>query len=86
MDRFDETSAMTADERKQLLQDVDQFCRELRPSEEVAYVEHRLNDQLLPLARKYNVLGMPIERMPAATPGSCRRLTSARAANMCSTA
>ena len=54
--------AMTADERIQLLRDVDNFCRELRPSEEVCYVEHRLNDQLLPLARKYNLLGMPVAK------------------------
>lgn len=53
---------MTAAEREQLLKDVDDFCRELRPSEEVCYVEHQLNDQLLPLARKYNLLGMPIAK------------------------
>jgi alkylation response protein AidB-like acyl-CoA dehydrogenase len=53
---------MTSDDRKQLLQDVDEFCRELRPSEELCYVEHRLNDQLLPLARKYNLMGMPVAK------------------------
>ena len=43
-----------------LLADVDAFCRELRPIEELCYLERRHNDQLVPLARKYNVLGMPV--------------------------
>jgi alkylation response protein AidB-like acyl-CoA dehydrogenase len=53
---------MHPSERESLLKDVEKFCQELRPVEEVAYVEHRLNDQLVPLARKYNLLGMPIEK------------------------
>lgn len=40
--------------------DVNAFCRELRPAEELCYVEHRHNDQLVPLARKYDVLGIPV--------------------------
>src|SRR3954463_15846483 len=43
-----------------LLADVDAFCQEVRPVEELCYVEHRFNDQVLPLARKYNLLGMPV--------------------------
>jgi len=43
-----------------LLADVDAFCRELRPIEELCYLERRHNEQLVPLARKYNVLGMPV--------------------------
>src|SRR5436190_11605647 len=49
-------------EREQLLRDVDAFCEELRPIEEVCYVEHRFNDQVLPLAKKYNILGMPMPK------------------------
>jgi alkylation response protein AidB-like acyl-CoA dehydrogenase len=49
-------------ERKQLLHDVDAFCKELRPIEELCYVEHRFNDQLLPLAKKHNILGMPVPK------------------------
>ncbi len=51
---------MTAPEKEKLLADVEAFCEELRPIEELCYAEHRFNDRLLPLARKYNVLGMPV--------------------------
>jgi len=43
-----------------ILADVDAFCRELRPVEELCYVEHRFNEQLIPLARKFDILGLPI--------------------------
>ena len=43
---------MTTDPAAKILADVDAFCRELRPIEELCYVEHRHNDQLVPLARK----------------------------------
>ena len=49
---------MTAADRERLLADVDAFCRELRPIEELCYAEHKYNDQLIPLARKYDLLGM----------------------------
>jgi len=49
-------------DRRKLLADVDAFCQELRPIEELCYVEHRFNDQLLPLAKKHNILGMPVPR------------------------
>ena len=39
-----------------LLADVEAFCKELRPIEELCYVEHRFNDQLVPLAQKHNIL------------------------------
>ncbi|MCI0685402.1 MAG: acyl-CoA dehydrogenase family protein [Gemmataceae bacterium] len=48
-----------ADQRR-LLADVDAFCRELREYEELCYVEHRFNDRLIPLAKKHNLLGMPV--------------------------
>jgi alkylation response protein AidB-like acyl-CoA dehydrogenase len=47
-------------DQKRLLDDVEAFCEELRPIEELCYVEHRFNDQVIPLARKYNLLGMPV--------------------------
>jgi alkylation response protein AidB-like acyl-CoA dehydrogenase len=51
-----------ADSQK-LLADVEAFCQEIRPIEELCYVEHRFNDQLVPLAQKHNILGMivPVE-------------------------
>ena len=51
---------MKADLATAVLADVDAFCRELRPIEELCYVEHRHNDQLVELARKHDILGLPI--------------------------
>ena len=53
---------MTAAESKRLLDDVEAFCQEIRPIEEICYLEHRFNDQVIPLGRKYNLLGMPIPK------------------------
>jgi alkylation response protein AidB-like acyl-CoA dehydrogenase len=50
-----------ADQAK-LLDDVERFCQEIRPTEEVCYVEHRFNDQVIPLARKYDLLAIPVPR------------------------
>ena len=48
-------------ERQRLLADADAFCEEIRPAEELCYLEHRFNDQAIPLARKYNLLGISVE-------------------------
>lgn len=45
---------------QRLLADVEAFCQEIRPIEELCYVEHRFNDQVVPLARKYDLLAMPV--------------------------
>jgi len=54
---------VTPAEQKRLLVDVESFCEEIRDHEELCYVEHRFNHHLVPLALKYNILGMivPIE-------------------------
>lgn len=49
---------MTEFEARRLLDDVEAFCQEIRPIEELCYTEHRPNDQIVPLARRYNILGM----------------------------
>ena len=49
---------MTSADKSKLLADVDRFCQDIRPIEELCYVEHKFNDQLLPLAKKHNILGM----------------------------
>jgi alkylation response protein AidB-like acyl-CoA dehydrogenase len=49
---------MNAADQHKLLADVEAYCQELRPSEELCYVEHCYNDQVVALARKYNLLGM----------------------------
>jgi alkylation response protein AidB-like acyl-CoA dehydrogenase len=51
---------MTASDRQKLLADVEAFCEEIRPIEELCYVEHRFNDQVVPLGRKHNILAMPV--------------------------
>jgi alkylation response protein AidB-like acyl-CoA dehydrogenase len=51
---------MNPSDRDKLLADVEAFCEEVRPIEELCYVEHRFNERVLPLARKYGLLGMPI--------------------------
>ncbi len=51
---------MNAENSHDLLADVEAFCQEIRPIEELCYVEHRFNDQVVPLARKYGLLGIPV--------------------------
>jgi alkylation response protein AidB-like acyl-CoA dehydrogenase len=51
---------MNAAEERKLLADVEAFCEEIRPIEELCYVEHRYNDQVVALGRKYNLLAMPV--------------------------
>lgn len=51
---------MTPEASRKLLDDVDAYCRELRPHEELCYVEHRYNRETVELAKKYRLLGMPL--------------------------
>ncbi|QDU19591.1 acyl-CoA dehydrogenase family protein [Urbifossiella limnaea] len=44
----------------QLAADTEAFCQELRPHEELRYVERQFNDQLVPLAKKHNLLGINV--------------------------
>src|SRR6476659_7845867 len=48
-------------EREKLSADVEAFCDEIRPLEELCYLEHRFNGDAIGLAKKYNLLGMAIE-------------------------
>ena len=48
-------------EDKKTLEDVQHFCDNLRPLEDIFYLEHKYNDQLIPLARESNILGMPVK-------------------------
>ncbi len=47
-------------DQDRLLADVEAFCQEIREIEELCYVEHRYNDQVIPLGRKHNILAMPV--------------------------
>jgi alkylation response protein AidB-like acyl-CoA dehydrogenase len=51
---------MTAQVQAAILADVEAYCQELRPIEELCYLEHRYNEQTVALAKKYNILGMPV--------------------------
>jgi alkylation response protein AidB-like acyl-CoA dehydrogenase len=53
---------MNPSEAQQLLADVESFCQEIRPVEELCYVEHRFNDQVIPLGKKYGLLAMPVPK------------------------
>ncbi|HYH65568.1 MAG TPA: acyl-CoA dehydrogenase family protein [Urbifossiella sp.] len=44
----------------QLAADTEAFCQELRPHEELCYVERRFNDELIPLAKQHNLLGINV--------------------------
>ena len=46
--------------RARLLADVEAFCREVRPVEDLCYLEHRFNDQAVELARKHGILGLNV--------------------------
>ncbi len=46
---------------EKLVSDVRAFCEEIRPIEELCYVEHQFNDQVLPLAKKHNLLGINVD-------------------------
>lgn len=43
-----------------VLDDVEAFCTELRPLEELCYVERRYNPATIDLAKRHNVLGIPV--------------------------
>lgn len=51
---------MPAFDSAKLAADVQAFCEELRPVEELCYVEHKFNDQVPVLAKKHNLLGMNV--------------------------
>ena len=51
---------MSQDNREQILADVEKYCEELRPIEELCYLEHRYNEASISLAKKYNLLGIHV--------------------------
>ena len=52
----------TDKDRQQLFHDVESYCEELRPIEELSYLEHRYNEDALTLAKKHNLLGMNVPK------------------------
>ncbi|MCW5764500.1 MAG: acyl-CoA/acyl-ACP dehydrogenase [Phycisphaeraceae bacterium] len=51
---------MSPDARAKLMADVEAYCQELRPIEEICYLEHKYNDAVPKLALKHNILGIPV--------------------------
>jgi len=45
---------------EQILRDINDFCEKLRPIEDVCYLEHKFNAQTIPLAKEFNILGLPV--------------------------
>ena len=46
---------------KKLAADVEAFCTDLRPAEELCYAERVFNKDLVPLAKKHDILGMNVD-------------------------
>lgn len=57
-----EHANMHEGDRLKLLADVEAYCQELRPIEEICYLEHRFNKAIIELARKYDLMGMSVPR------------------------
>ncbi len=53
---------MPAAERDALLADVEAYCQELRPIEDLCYLEHRFNKDSIDLARKHDIMGMIVPK------------------------
>jgi len=49
-------------ESKKILDDVKAFCEKLRPIEDVCYLEHKFNDQVIPIAKEFDILGLPVPK------------------------
>ncbi|MBT5873713.1 MAG: acyl-CoA dehydrogenase [Candidatus Latescibacteria bacterium] len=50
-----------SEEQEALLEIVDKFCEDLRPIENQCFLEGRFNDQLVPLAKRAHLTGLPID-------------------------
>src|SRR5262245_42121479 len=64
-------------ERAKLLADVEAFCEEARPAEELCYLEHRFNDQAIGLAKKYDLLGISVDKTYGGRGGDARAYAQA---------
>ena len=53
---------MDQSESDRLLADVEAYCQELRPIEDLCYLDHRYNTETIDLARKYDLLGMHVPK------------------------
>lgn len=51
---------MDRTDREKLFDDVEAFCRAVRPIEDECYLQRRFNDRIVPLAREHGLLGIPV--------------------------
>jgi alkylation response protein AidB-like acyl-CoA dehydrogenase len=51
---------MEKEEEERLFNDIESFCTKLRPIEDICYLEHRYNERLIPLAKEFDLLGIPV--------------------------
>ena len=56
------TDTFTPEDRARLQADVEAYCQELRPIEEICYLEHKFNPAIAELANKHRILGMPVPK------------------------
>ena len=54
--------SVTQAERDQFVADVEAYCQEIRPIEEICYLEHEPNHAIGELAKKHNLLGMAMPK------------------------
>lgn len=45
-----------------ILKNVEDFCVKLRPIADVYYLERKFNDQIIPLAKEFDILGLPVPK------------------------
>lgn len=51
-----------SDEQQLILEQVDRACKEFRPIEDKCYLEHKINEQVVPFFSKVHLLGLPVSR------------------------
>ncbi|NGX41853.1 MAG: Acyl-CoA dehydrogenase [Chlamydiae bacterium] len=56
------TPGETMQQKRKVFSRIADFCAELRPIEDLCYIEHTYNDQLIPLAKRHKLLGMPVHK------------------------
>ena len=66
----------TDEDRARLIADVEAYCQELRPIEEIKYLEREFNPAIASLAKKHGICGIPVPKKYGGR--GCDSLTYAR--------
>ena len=70
------TDRFTDEDRARLIADVEAYCEELRPIEEIKYLEREFNPAIASLAKKHGICGIPVPKKYGGR--GCDSLTYAR--------